>query len=345
MYQNIFRPVFFLMPPEKVHRLVECLMIFFFSIPGMGRLFRRYYQVKDKSLEREVFGLRFPNPTGIAAGFDKKASLYNALKNFGFGHVEIGTVTPKAQQGNPKPRLFRLTKDQALINRMGFNNEGAEAFARRLRKNKPDIIIGGNIGKNTLTPNEHATNDYCHCFETLFELVDYFVVNVSCPNIKDLNKLQDKENMLELLQAVQKINQSKTKPKPILLKISPDLNEQQLDEVLEIVKATNLDGIIATNTTLSRQKLNYSQSDIESYGQGGLSGKPLRERSTQVIAYLHKQSGGNVPIIGVGGIFTPNDALEKIRAGATLVQVYTGFIYQGPSIAKKINRELLNKLQ
>ncbi len=343
MYRFVLRPLFFLLPAETAHRLVAGLLIFFFSIPGVARLFRKHYQVRDKSLEREVFGIRFPNPVGIAAGFDKKAHLYNVFNNFGFGHVEIGTVTPKAQKGNPKPRLFRLTKDQALINRMGFNNEGVEAFARRLKKNKAKIIIGGNIGKNTLTPNELATEDYCHCFETLFDLVDYFAVNVSCPNIKDLNKLQDKENMLGLLHSIQKINQSKTMPKPILLKISPDLNEQQLDEVLEIVKASNLDGIIATNTTLSRQNLSYSRNDIERYGQGGLSGKPLRERSTQVIAYLHKQSGGNIPIIGVGGIFSPNDALEKIRAGATLVQVYTGFVYHGPSIAKKINRELLNK--
>ncbi len=345
MYQRLFRPLFFLLPAETVHHLVAGLLNFFFYIPGMARLFRRYYQVNDKRLEREVFGIRFPNPVGIAAGFDKKAQLYNVLNNFGFGHVEIGTVTPRGQKGNPKPRLFRLKKDQALINRMGFNNEGVEAFAKRLRKNKPNIIIGGNIGKNTLTPNDKATEDYCRCFETLFELVDYFVVNVSCPNIKDLKKLQDKDNMLELLHAIQKINQAKAKPKPVLLKISPDLNEPQLDEVLEIVKETNLDGIIATNTTLSRENLSYNRNAIERFGHGGLSGQPLRERSTEVIAYLHKHSGGSIPIIGVGGIFSPSDALEKINAGATLVQVYTGFIYNGPSIAKKINRAIVNKLQ
>lgn len=345
MYRFVLRPLFFLLPAETVHHLVAGLLLFFFTIPGMARLFRRHYQVNDKSLEREVFGIRFPNPVGIAAGFDKKAQLYNALSNFGFGHVEIGTVTPKGQTGNPKPRLFRLKKDQALINRMGFNNEGVEAFAKRLRKSKPNIIIGGNIGKNTATPNEQATEDYCRCFEVLFELVDYFVVNVSCPNIKDLNKLQDKDNMLELLQAIQKVNQAKAKPKPVLLKISPDLSEPQLDEVLEIVRETLLDGIIATNTTLSRDNLSYSRKAIENYGHGGLSGKPLRERSTQVISYLHKRAGGNIPIIGVGGVFSPVDALEKIKAGATLVQVYTGFIYTGPSIAKKINLELLNKQQ
>ncbi len=340
MYPRLIRPLLFLFPPEWIHRAVAAIMPVFFSIPGMAPLFRRHYLVRDPALGRTVFGIHFPNPVGIAAGFDKKATLYNALSCFGFGHIEIGTVTPLSQEGNPRPRLFRLPKDKALINRMGFNNQGIEAFVKNLKKKQPKVIIGGNIGKNTLTPNEQAADDYCLCFEKLFDLVDYFVVNVSCPNIKDLNKLQDRPALTAILKALQEINQDKPMAKPILLKVSPDLDHAQLDEVMEIVYETKLDGIVATNTSTQRDSLSSSPATLEKIGQGGLSGKPLNEKATNVIAYIHRKSGGTIPIIGVGGIFGPGDALKKIRAGASLVQVYTGLVYSGPSIAKKINHAI-----
>ena len=344
MYKIFLRPILFLLSPEFIHKLVATTMRMILFIPGIGFILRKHYCITDKRLEREVFGLRFPNPVGVAAGFDKEAKLYNSLSNFGFGHVEIGTVTPLGQKGNPRPRLFRLPKDKALINRMGFNNHGVEAFARNLRKKHPRLIIGGNIGKNTLTPNEEAINDYCHCFEKLFGLVDYFVVNVSCPNIKGLGKLQDKDSLLELLNAIQSINRSKPEPAPILLKISPDLTDGQLDEVVEIVTETKLDGIIATNTTSLRENIQHENEKAERIGQGGLSGLPLKDKATHAIAYLFKRSEGRIPIVGVGGVFSPADALEKLNAGARLVQVYTGFVYEGPSIARKINKALLKEL-
>ncbi len=342
MYQNILRPLLFFLPPEYVHRLVSRALLAIFSVPFFTRLLRKRYHVADNKLEREVFGLRFPNPIGIAAGFDKEARLYNALSDFGFGHVEIGTVTPKGQKGNPKPRLFRLPKDMALVNRMGFNNKGVAEFVRNLKKIHPHVIIGGNIGKNTSTPNADAVHDYCYCFNELFELVDYFTVNISCPNIEDLNKLQNKQSMLDLLQAIQRINKEKPKPKPVLLKISPDLSEAQLDEVIEIAEETELDGIVATNTTSLRENLKTDPEKIKKTGKGGLSGQPLRNKSTACIKYLYEKTGGKLPIIGAGGIFTADDAIEKLKAGATLVQIYTGFVYEGPSIVKKINQALLN---
>lgn len=341
MYRIILRPLLFLFPPEFIHRMVSFFLLNIFRIPGISLLTKKHYQVNHPKLERSLFGIRFPNPVGIAAGFDKEARLYNALANFGFGFIEIGTVTPLGQQGNPKPRLFRLPKEKALINRMGFNNDGVDAFAHNLKKHHPRVIIGGNIGKNTQTPNEHAVHDYCRCFDVLFDLVDYFTINVSCPNIKDLSGLQDKDKLLDLLNAIQKINFSKTAPKPVLLKISPDLNDSQLDEVLDIVKTTRLDGIIATNTSSQRANLSVQREKAEKIGQGGLSGMPLQNMSLKSIAYLHQKSGGSIPIIGVGGIFSADDALKMIKAGASLVQVYTGFIYEGPAIAKKINKKIL----
>ncbi len=345
MYHKLIRPLLFLFNPEWIHRVIAGMLPLFFAIPGMAAIARKHYHINDPGLSRKVFGLNFPNTVGIAAGFDKEAVLYNSLANFGFGHIEIGTVTPRPQKGNPKPRLFRLPKDQALVNRMGFNNKGLDSFVRNLRKNRPGVIVGGNIGKNTLTPNDKATEDYCLCFEGLFDLVDYFVINVSCPNIKDLDKLQDKAELIKLLQAVQKINQSKSGPKPILLKISPDLSHTQLDEVLEIVQETRLDGIVATNTSTHREGLVSNPDNITRIGEGGLSGRPLKEKSTSTIAYLHRQSKGKIPIVGVGGIFDAEDALEKLQAGASLVQVYTGFIYNGPGIGKKINQGVLRKFQ
>ncbi len=339
MYARIIRPVLFLFPPEWTHRLAGWVLQMLFSIPLLKGLVSRYYTLEDKRLEREVAGLRFPNPVGVAAGFDKEARLYNALGGLGFGHVEIGAVTPLPQQGNPKPRLFRLPKDRALINRMGFNNPGLEAYVRRLKKRSPRVIIGVNIGKNTATPEEKAVEDYCQCFRALADLVDYFSLNVSCPNVGSIHIWQEKEALDRLLHAIIQLNRLRSKPKPLFLKISPDLTKQQLDELLELVKLHRIDGIIATNTTTSRYGV--SASVAMSAGNGGLSGKPLRERATGVVAYLHAKSHGRIPIIGVGGIFHPTDAREKLQAGASLIQLYSGFIYEGPGIAKKINRSLL----
>ena len=297
------------------------------------------YKQDDQS-SVEVFGITFPNRVGMAAGFDKHANLYNLLSVFGFGHIEIGTVNPLPQPGNPKPRLFRLKKDKALINRMGFNNPGVETFVRNLKKNQPEMIIGGNIGKNTLTPNEKAVDDYLTCFEKLYDLVDYFVINVSCPNIVGLGKLQDKDELIKIIETLQQYACEKPVKKPVLLKISPDLNKGQLDDTLSVVQQTSIDGIIATNTTTSREGLKTAPETITKIGKGGLSGQPLRERATQTIRYITKQTAGSVPVIAVGGIMTPEDALEKIQAGAKLVQIYTGFIYHGPGVVKNINQTI-----
>ena len=303
----------------------------------MGSLIRAFLTSKDPALEREVFGLRFPNPVGLAAGFDKDAKLYHELANFGFGFIEIGTVTPKPQGGNPKPRLFRLKQDKGIINRMGFNNEGVVAAAKRLKKNK-GVLIGGNIGKNKTTPNDQAQDDYLICFDALFDVVDYFVVNVSSPNTPNLRDLQEKEPLTKLLNVLQKRNSDKASRKPILLKIAPDLSNSQLDDIIDIVADTQIDGVIATNTTLARAGLKSSTELTEQ--AGGLSGKPLTKRSTEVISYLHTQSKAAFPIIGVGGIYTPDDVLEKLAAGASLVQLYTGFVYEGPAVVKRMNRAI-----
>jgi dihydroorotate dehydrogenase len=297
------------------------------------------FSLEDKRLEREVFGLKFKNPVGLAAGFDKNAELYKELSNLGFGFIEIGTVTPKAQPGNPKKRLFRLQEDSAIINRMGFNNEGVGEAVKRLRKNT-DVLIGGNIGKNKVTPNEDAVDDYDFSFEALFDYVDYFVVNVSSPNTPNLRALQDKEPLTQLLNHLEQKNQKKPHPKPILLKIAPDLTESQLLDIIEIVETTKIAGVIATNTTISREGL-VSESKDE---MGGLSGKPLNKSSTDVIRFLSEKSHKAFPIIGVGGIMTPEDALEKLDAGASLVQLYTGFVYEGPGLVKAINQAILDKI-
>jgi dihydroorotate dehydrogenase len=290
-----------------------------------------------------VAGLTFPNPVGLAAGLDKDAIAFNELGDFGFGFIEIGTVTPKPQEGNEKPRLFRLVKNEALINRMGFNNKGVDAAAVLLKKRKdPTLIIGGNIGKNKVTPNEKATDDYVYCFNALFDVVDYFVVNVSSPNTPNLRDLQEKEPLTNLLNTLQVLNQTKKTPKPIFLKIAPDLTNTQLDDIIEIVAITKIAGVIATNTTISREGLNYTEEEIKSYGMGGLSGKPLTKRSTEVIRYLKQKSNSAFPVIGVGGIHTAQDAIEKLDAGADLIQLYTGFIYEGPGLIKDINKAIMN---
>ena len=338
MYKSLLRPLLFKFDPEEVHHFTFSLIKATQKVPGMRSLIQSIYQVNDKKLEREVFGLKFKNPVGLAAGLDKDAKIYNELDAFGFGFIEIGTITPKPQDGNPKKRLFRLKEDQGIINRMGFNNGGIELAVQRLKKNK-GVLIGGNIGKNKITPNEEAVNDYTICFEALYPYVDYFVVNVSSPNTPNLRALQDKEPLMELLSTLQSKNLLKPKAKPILLKIAPDLTDDQLLDIIDIVNETKIAGVIATNTTISREGL-ISANKSEA---GGLSGKPLKDRSTEVIRFLSQKSNKSFPIIGVGGIHSAKDALEKLDAGADLIQIYTGFIYEGPGLIKEINQALLKR--
>ncbi|MTI24919.1 quinone-dependent dihydroorotate dehydrogenase, partial [Fulvivirga kasyanovii] len=338
MYKTFLRPLFFKFDPEKIHYFTFDMLRSAGKVPGIKGLWRKLYNVEDQSLERQFFGLTFKNPVGLAAGFDKDAKLIDELDCFGFGFIEIGTVTPKAQPGNDKPRLFRLPADQAIINRMGFNNGGVEEALERLKARKSSVIIGGNIGKNKATPNENAFDDYKYCFEALFPEVDYFVVNVSSPNTPNLRTLQDKEPLTQLLSGLMVLNNQKEKRKPILLKIAPDLTDSQLQDIVDIVKDVQLDGLIATNTTISREGLNTSKEKIEAIGAGGLSGRPLRERSTQILRFLRSKLGKDFPIISVGGIMSADDAIEKLQAGASLIQVYTGFIYEGPALIKKINK-------
>ena len=332
------------MPPERAHHFTFGLVKLLHRIPGVGAINRALFQVKHPKLERELFGIRFPNPVGLAAGFDKDAKLFRELGNYGFGFIEIGTLTPVGQPGNPKPRMFRLKGDTALINRMGFNNGGTVEAIERLKVDRGNLIVGGNIGKNKVTPNEEATSDYEQCFEALFPYVDYFVVNVSSPNTPNLRALQDKEPLTALLMRLQELNNEKELRKPILLKIAPDLTDEQLDDIVDIVAETKIDGVIATNTTIDRSGLNMPENELEDIGAGGLSGTPVRERSTEVIRYLHQKSNGSFPIIGVGGVYTAKDALEKLEAGASLVQIYTGFIYEGPATVKRINKGLIKAL-
>lgn len=342
MYK-IIRSILFLFDPEKVHYATAKMIHITLAIPGMRSIWNKMYRVQDARLEKEVFGIKFSNPVGLAAGFDKNASMYNDLSSCGFGFIEVGTVTPVGQPGNDKPRLFRLKKDQAIINRMGFNNDGVENAVSNLKKRKTNIVIGGNIGKNKITPNEEATSDYVKSFNALFDYVDYFVVNVSSPNTPNLRELQEKEPLKQLLQTLQNLNNDKTVRKPILLKIAPDLTNEQLDDIVEIVQEVKLDGVIATNTTIDRSGLITDNSIVEKIGAGGVSGKPLTSRSTEVIRYLATKSNKSFPIIGVGGIHSEKDALEKLKAGADLIQLYTGFIYEGPRLVKRINKAILNK--
>lgn len=343
MYKSLLRPLLFKLDPEKVHYLTADTLKAAYKLPFATGISKSMFTVQDPRLERELFGLKFPNPVGLAAGFDKDAKLIDEFTHFGFGFIEIGTLTPKAQAGNEKPRLFRLPEDQAIVNRMGFNNEGADAAVARLRNRKSNIIVGGNIGKNKVTPNEEALSDYLYCFKALFDVVDYFVVNVSSPNTPDLRALQEKEPLQQLLLALQEQNSKMAKPKPLLLKIAPDLNEAQLNDIIEIAIEAKLSGIIATNTTISRDGLQTPSNQVTEIGAGGLSGKPLTQRSTEVIRYLRKYLPQEIKLIGVGGIMSAEDALEKLDAGADLVQLYTGFIYEGPSLINKINRKILNR--
>lgn len=343
MYKAVIRPIFFLFDPEKIHYFTFSLIKIVCKIPFVSSLFRKLYLIEDKRLEKILFGITFKNPVGLAAGFDKNAVLYNELANFGFGFIEIGTITPKAQIGNPKKRLFRLKDDQGIINRMGFNNDGIEAAIKNLKKNKGHVIIGGNIGKNTATTPENYTEDYCEVFKALHPYVDYFVLNVSCPNVESHAKLNDKDYLLALIAACKKLNAKKERQKPILLKIAPNLNTIQLDEIIDLVNETKIAGVIASNTSTKRENLKVSKERLTAIGNGGLSGQPIKKQSTEVIKYLAVTSNKSFPIIGVGGIHSEKDALEKLNAGADLVQIYTGFIYEGPALIKRINKALLSK--
>lgn len=345
MYQFV-RSILFRFDAEKVHYFVVGLLKIIVKFPPSRWIFRSMYHVEHPVLEREFIGLKFPNPVGLAAGFDKNAKYFHEMESCGFGFIEIGTVTPLAQPGNDLPRLFRLKKDEAILNRMGFNNDGVQEALKHLkaRKNR-QLIIGGNIGKNKWTPNEEALNDYLICFDALFDEVDYFAVNVSSPNTPNLRALQEKGPLMELLSTLQQKNEAKAKPKPILLKIAPDLTNEQLDEIIEIVRETKIAGLIATNTTISREGLITPSAEVEAMGAGGVSGKPLTQRSTEVIRYIQAKSNGSIPMMAVGGIHTAADALEKLDAGATLVQLYSGFIYEGPGLIKEINQAFIKKGQ
>lgn len=338
MYKFLIRPLLFLIDPERVHHFTFRFIQIVSFIPGVKGILKSFFTYRHPSLQRKILGLTFKNPVGLAAGFDKDARLIDALACLGFGFIEIGTLTPQPQPGNDKPRLFRLAKDEALINRLGFNNEGVERAVMRLKKRNSDVIVGGNIGKNKATPNDHAVEDYRYCFEMLFPWVDYFVVNVSSPNTPGLRDLQEKGPLKELLQVIKDASLKKENPKPILLKIAPDLTVGQLEDIVDILKETGTDGVIATNTTISREGLVTEEDTLKKIGAGGLSGKPLSQKSTEIIKYLRSQMGPSYPIIGVGGIMCPEDALEKLQAGANLIQVYTGFIYEGPGFIKRINQ-------
>ncbi len=347
MYKTVIRPIFFLFSPEHIHKLLVSGLKLCSKISFICKILNKFFCIKDTDLETRLCGISFPNRIGLAAGFDKDAELVNIMENFGFGFIEIGTLTPKPQQGNAKPRLFRLVQDEALINRMGFNNKGVHLAVNKLReaRKKTKIIVGGNIGKNTETVNEEAIHDYIYCFEELYDYVDYFVVNISCPNIKNLDQLADQDNLENILHSIHEKRSEKDKYKPVFVKISPDLNHNEIDNTLKVIAHCKMDGIIAGNTTKNRKFLISPQETIEKIGEGGLSGKPLREKSTEMIRYIHKKTEGKIPIIGVGGIMTPRDALDKLAAGASLVQVYSGWIYEGPYFVKKINQLILNNLK
>ncbi|HAQ71588.1 MAG TPA: dihydroorotate dehydrogenase (quinone) [Flavobacteriales bacterium] len=339
MYKSIIRPLLYTMDPEKAHYFATAWLERFHNLGLLNSPLAPSFKVEDKKLERKLFGLTFPNPVGLAAGFDKDAKWIDSLAELGFGFIEIGTVTPVGQPGNPKPRLFRLVEDEALINRMGFNNDGVDAAVERIKKSNHRVPIGGNIGKNKVTPNDKALDDYRITFERLYDHVDYFAVNVSSPNTPGLRELQGKDELKRIFETLFEYRSKQSKSKSVLLKIAPDLSEDQLADIVSLVGEINIDGLIATNTTLDRSNLKSPKSLAEQ--AGGLSGVPVLSKSTDVIKFIHRESNGNIPIIGVGGIHNPEDALEKLNAGASLVQLYTGFIYEGPWLIKNINKRLL----
>lgn len=337
---NLIRPLLFCFSPERIHGLTMALLRFISCIPFSGHIMRMFFCYKNPKLEKEVFGIKFKNPVGLAAGFDKNGDSYNILANFGFSFIEIGSLTPEPQGGNPKPRCFRLPKDKALINRMGINNNGVKYAVEYIKKHKPNCVIGGNLSKNSNVSNEDAPKDYERSFAILYDFVDYFVLNVSCPNVKNLDKLQDINSLSEIIDRLLTLRRYSDDYRPILLKISPDIPIKQLDEIIDLVLVSGLDGVIATNTTRSREGLKSSEETIKSIGEGGLSGAPLFERSVEFIKYISKRTNRQLPIIAVGGIMSPENAKQMLDAGASLVQIYSGFIYNGPAFIKKINKYL-----
>ncbi len=340
MYKLLVRPLLFLFPPEQAHRIALGALKVARFIPGCRFLIRLACKRRSKSLEKELFGIKFPNPVGIAAGLDKNGEYYNDLANLGFGFVEIGSLTPRPQDGNPTPRLWRLPKDRALINRMGINNLGVRQALQRLRRERPKIVIGANISKNADTPNEEAGKDYARSIALLYDFVDFFTLNVSCPNVKDLDGLQGNAMLQQVLDAAMEVIRYNEYARPVLLKVSPDLEQSQLDQIIHLALINGIDGIVATNTTRSRDNLVTPEKTISSIGEGGLSGAPLFEKSKATVKYIHEKSGGLLPIIAAGGIMTPAQAAEMLDAGADLVEVYTGFIYNGPKFAKRIVKHL-----
>ena len=338
MYKKLVRPILFLFNPEFIHNISFLLIKIIFRIPIINTLLNNHFKLEDKNLESSLLGMKFKNKIGLAAGFDKNAKLLNEIESFGFGHIEVGTITPKPQPGNVKPRLFRLSKDNALINRMGFNNDGVDKILSRIKSYRGSLIVGANIGKNKNTPNDKAVDDYLYCFKKLLGYVDYFVVNISSPNTPGLRKLQSRKHLQSILKTLNA--ERANKYVPIFIKIAPDLRKKEVTEIVDICLENKIEGIIATNTTLSRNSL--KSKNFKSIGEGGLSGMPLKEMSNSIIKYLNSYSKGKIKIIGVGGIFNSNDVIEKLNFGADLVQVYSGWIYEGPSMIKKINNSLLN---
>lgn len=344
MYKNFIRPILFMFGPETAHKITSSLIRFAGWLPFGRLIIGMFCKVKHPSLQREVLGIKFPNPIGVAAGLDKDATFYQELSAMGFGFIEVGAVTPRPQPGNEKPRCFRLPKDRALINRFGFNNKGMEAMAERLKaERKKGIVVGVNLGKNTDTPNENAATDYLKSFRTLYDSADYFVVNVSCPNVQNIGKLQNKDSIKEILEPMFDFRRGQNNYRPILVKVSPDLNFTQLDEIVDVLVETPLDGLVATNTTTSRDTLQTSSRKVNRIGRGGLSGAPLHKRAVDMVHYLRVKTNGNYPIIGVGGIMSVEDAQEMLNAGADLIQLYTGFIYEGPSLVKNICKSLIKE--
>ena len=335
---SILRKILFLFDAELIHEFSVFSIKLFNKMPLSDYIIRNFFYIDDKRLERNILGLKFKNPVGLAAGFDKNAECYNEFSNFGFGFIEIGTVTPIPQPGNPKKRIFRLVEDKSLINRLGFNNKGLSSIVNNLKKQR-DIIIGANIGKNFFTKNNEAYNDYLQCISELNEFIDYFAVNISSPNTKGLREFHDKSLLRPLLEKLIKFNDKQNNKRPLLLKISPDLSEEQLAEIVVLIKDLNLDGIIATNTTVSRDGAT-SKFKMQ---QGGMSGQLLKIKSNTLVKYLRKNLGENFPIIGVGGIMSADDAIERLNSGADLIQIYTGFIYRGPSLIKEINKAIINQ--
>lgn len=337
---RLLKPILFSFSPETAHNIVMRFLFILRYVPLSSFILRLFYSYRSPVLEKEVMGIKFPNPVGLAAGFDKNGDMYNEMSNFGFGFIEIGSVTPTEQPGNPKPRCFRLIDDNAIINRMGINNKGVKFAVTSLKDNHPRVIIGGNISKSTTSSNEQAPLDYEKSFAQLYDFVDYFVVNVSCPNVKGLSKLQDIASLSEIVDKLTTLRKYLDDYRPILLKISPDLTYDQLDEIIELILSSGLDGIVATNTTTSRNDLKTFKERVDFIGEGGLSGEPLYKKSLEMVKYISHKTNGQLPIIGVGGIMTPKQAQEMMKAGACLIQIYSGFIFKGPGIVKKILRHL-----